>query len=81
VRVELYATARAAVGARELRLEVPAGGLSARAFVAALGARYPPLAPILRHSRLVRGDEYLSGYGQRIRPGDRLSVHPPYGGG
>jgi len=81
VRIELFATARAAAGVRELRLEVPGRGLTARAFVAVLGARWPTLAPILRHSRLVRGDEYLEGGRPRIRPGDRVSVHPPYGGG
>lgn len=81
VRVELYATARAAVGAREIDIPVPTAGVSVRGFVAALARDQPALGPILRHSRLVRGDDVLTGTRDRVRPGDRVSVHPPYGGG
>ncbi|HTP54202.1 MAG TPA: MoaD/ThiS family protein [Thermoplasmata archaeon] len=81
VRVRLYAGARAAADRSFVDVEVPAGGLSAREIVRRLGSQCPSLVPVLRASRIVRGDVYLTRLSARIRPGEELSVHPPYGGG
>jgi molybdopterin converting factor small subunit len=81
VRIHLFASARTAAGQANLEVEVPPGGLSARALVDRLAADLPALAPILRTSRFVRNGEYLARLSTRVRPGDEFSVHPPYGGG
>jgi len=81
VRVRLFATARQAVGQASLPWPVPADGLSARELVDALGAAYPRLARVLRASRFLRNDRYLSDLDETVLPGDEFAVHPPYGGG
>lgn len=81
VRVRLYATARAAVGRPFVDLPVPRDGIRVRELLGVLADRWPPLAPILRASRFVRNDAYVSDLGTRLEPGDEFAVHPPYGGG
>lgn len=82
VRIRLFAAAREAVGGvGELRWEVPAEGRAAREILAALAARYPHLGPVLRASRIARDGRYLRAATARIRPGEELSIHPPYSGG
>jgi molybdopterin converting factor small subunit len=81
VRVRLYAGARAAAARPFVDVVVPPEGLSAKEIVRRLAAICPPLGPVLRASRLVRNDEYLTRLSVRLRPGEELSVHPPYGGG
>lgn len=81
VRVQLYATARQAVGRSAVEQEVPSGGIPARELVDALATQFPPLRRILRSSRFLRNDRYLTDLEERVRPGDVFAVHPPYGGG
>jgi molybdopterin converting factor small subunit len=81
VRIVLFATARTAVGRAQLDWPVPADGIAASAIAEALAAAYPRLAPTLRVSRLVRNGRALERRSARVRPGDELAVHPPYGGG
>lgn len=81
VRVRLFATARLATGLSTLSWPVPEGGQSARELIAGLGKAYPNLAPILRASRFLRNDRYLSDLSEMLAPGDEFSIHPPYGGG
>jgi molybdopterin converting factor small subunit len=81
VRVLLFATARTAVGRPELEWAVPANGITVRALTRGLAEKYPALEPTLRVSRFVRNGRYLSRLTVRLRPGDELAVHPPYGGG
>lgn len=81
VRVRLYATAREAVGRPTIELAVPPGGLTVRELVRALEREWPALRPVLRMSRFARNDDPLGSGTTRVRPGDEIAVHPPYGGG
>ena len=81
VRVRFYASAREAAGRSTVDLPVPATGATARSLVATLARKWPALAPVLRTSRFLRNDEYLTVLRARLGPGDELAVHPPYGGG
>ena len=81
IRVRLYATAREAVGRAVVELPVPSTGVTAREVVRRLADAWPALAPVLRASRFVRNDRYLTALSVRVRPGDEFAVHPPYGGG
>lgn len=81
VRIDLFATARVAVGRGHLEQEVAPGGVTARELLDHLATEFPKLRPLLRGCRFLRNDRYLTDLGQRLRPGDRFSVHPPYGGG
>ena len=81
IEVRLYATARQAARQSSVRIEAPPAGLAAAELVRTLARRFPALAPVLRVSRFVRNDRTLPHLRARVRPGDRFSVHPPYGGG
>lgn len=81
VRVQFYATARLAAGRATVEQEIPSGGLRARELVERLAKEFPSLRRILRSSRFLRNDRYLTDLEERIRPGDAFAVHPPYGGG
>jgi len=79
--VLLFATAREAVGAPELRWPLPSPGVTVRALLRDLSARYPKLLPVLRQSRFVLNGRYVASRATRVRPGDEFAIHPPYGGG
>ncbi|HTT73049.1 MAG TPA: MoaD/ThiS family protein [Thermoplasmata archaeon] len=81
VTVLLFGPARETAGTGRLVVDVPDPGLAARALVDELARRYPKLARTLAVSRLVRNGRYLSRLTERVRPGDEVAVHPPYGGG
>jgi len=81
IEVRLYAAARQAARRSSVRIGAPPGGLAAADLVRTLARRFPDLAPVLRVSRYVRNDRTLTDLRTRVRPGDRFSVHPPYGGG
>ncbi len=81
VTILLFATARLAAGASELRWPVEPGGLPLGSLVRSLGSRYPKLAPILPTCRFVLNGRYVVSRATRVRPGDKFAVHPPYGGG
>jgi len=79
--VLLFATARRATGAGELRWPVDAAGVPVRSLVESLGKRYPKLAPILPTCRFALNGRYVASRATRVRPGDEFAIHPPYGGG
>ena len=81
VRILLFASAREAVGRRELSWPLPPGGMTVAKLVAALGAEYPKLRPTLSVSRFVRNGRYLDDLETSLGAGDEFAVHPPYGGG
>ena len=81
VTVRLYATAREAAQRAVVELPVPAAGESAQALLGRLVARWPALRRVLPTCRFVRNDRYLRNLSVRLRAGDELAVHPPYGGG
>ncbi|MGD1099136.1 MAG: MoaD/ThiS family protein [Thermoplasmata archaeon] len=81
VTVRLFATARVAVGASQLRIRVDPDGVTAKSLIDSLGKHYPKLAPALRTSRFVLNERYLTRLTNKVRPGDEFAVHPPYGGG
>ena len=81
LRVLLFASAREAVGRREVSWPVPPGGMTARTLIAALGTEYPKLRPTLSVSRFLRNGRYLDDLGTSLSAGDEFAVHPPYGGG
>jgi molybdopterin converting factor small subunit len=80
-RILLFATARTAVGARSLDLPVPPSGTPVRELLAELGREHPSVRPILAHSRFFRDGRPVARLEERVRPGQELAVHPPYGGG
>jgi molybdopterin converting factor small subunit len=81
VRLLFFATARTAVGRATLDWPVPDDGVPAEDLGRAVVAAYPRLGPVLRGSRWVLNGRYLTRLRERVRPGDELAVHPPYGGG
>lgn len=82
VRVLLFATAREAVGRKELRLDVDATGAPVAELLARLRVEYPRLAPVARSCRVVLNGRFLDGPGAVVaHPGDELALHPPYSGG
>lgn len=81
VRVLLFATAREAVGRKELRLPVVAGGVPVAELLLLLGRDYPRLATVARTCRVVLNGRFVDGRGAVARPGDELALHPPYSGG
>ncbi len=81
VQVLLFATARTAVGERRLEWAVGIRGMPLAELLGALGARHPALRPILRTSRVLVNGDVRPGAVGRVRPGDELAIHPPYGGG
>ena len=81
VRILLFASAREAVGQREISWPLPPEGMTAQRLLAVLGEEYPKLRPTLSVSRFVRNGRYLDDLGTSLRAGDEFAVHPPYGGG
>jgi molybdopterin converting factor small subunit len=81
VRVLLFATAREAVGRRELRVPVDAQGLAVGELLIRLTQDYPRLASVARSCRVVLNGRFIDGQGAVARPGDELALHPPYSGG
>lgn len=81
VRVLFFATAREAVGHRELQLAVAPGGTAAVELLRTLAHQYPRLAGVVRGSRLVVNGRFVDGTSVVVRPGDELAIHPPYSGG
>jgi molybdopterin converting factor small subunit len=81
VTVLLFATARRATGAAELRLPVEAGGVPVRSLLRALGRSYPKLLPLFPTCRFALNGEYVASRATRVHPGDEFAIHPPYGGG
>jgi len=82
VRIRLFATARDAVGVEELDWSVPEEGAPLRIVLAAVGARYRRLRPILGTCRFFVNGELVRQPGRRqVSDGDQLAIHPPYSGG
>jgi molybdopterin converting factor small subunit len=81
IRILLFSTARTVVGRAELAWTVPSEGTPAATIARDLARTYPALARTLSASRLVRNGRYLRSPTERVRPGDELAIHPPYGGG
>lgn len=81
VRLLLFATARIAVGAPSLSWPVRPDGTTVRELVDELARAHPRVAPILAHSRFFHDGVPVVRQNERIRPGEELAIHPPYGGG
>jgi molybdopterin converting factor subunit 1 len=59
VAVKLFAVARQRVGSSSIDVELPTAATVAQ-LRSALAEQFPPLAEILRHSRLAVGNEYAT---------------------
>ena len=81
VRVLLFASAREAVGRKELRLPIDAQGTPVGELLIRLTAEYPRLGSVARTCRVVLNGRFIDGNGAVARPGDELALHPPYSGG
>ncbi len=81
VRVLLFATARTAVGAGSLAWPVAEDGTTVRELLAGLVRTHPRVGPILTHSRYFHDGRPVARLDERVRPGEELAIHPPYGGG
>jgi molybdopterin converting factor small subunit len=77
--VHLFGPARdaAGTGRATVVVEPPA---TAAAVVAALGAAYPRLAPLLPRSRVAVNHGYVEA-GAALAAGDEVAIVPPVGGG
>jgi molybdopterin converting factor small subunit len=81
VRVLLFATARTAAGRGSVDWPVPTGGTTLRALLDELAEAHPGLGPILIHARIFHAGSLADRLDARVRAGDEVAVHPPYGGG
>lgn len=81
VTIELFASAREAVGRSTVRLSAPIEGLRISEMLALLTREYPKLAKVLPTCRTARNGRYLTRRASRIRPGDTIAIHPPFSGG
>jgi molybdopterin synthase catalytic subunit len=79
LHIKLFAGAREAVGAREVRLDVPEN-LTAAEVLTRLGERYPRLGPMLASLRLAVNREYVRS-DHRLRQDDEVALIPPVSGG
>lgn len=79
VRVKLFAAAREAAGAGEVAVEV-AEPARVESVLAAIAARSPALAAIVRRSRLAVNERFAAP-GAPVAAGDDLALIPPVGGG
>ena len=77
----LFSTARTAVGAGSMTWPVPPEGTSVRDLLADLVRVHPRLKPILPQSRCFHDGNAVTRLDERVRPGEELAIHPPYGGG
>jgi molybdopterin converting factor small subunit len=77
----LFATARAAVGSGALEWPVAAEGIPVRELLDELAEAHPSLVRILAHSRIFHNGVPVFRLDERVKPGEELAVHPPYGGG
>ena len=79
VRTRFFASARDAVGRRELELEVPEG-LTAGDLLQRLISDYPRLAGHAQTMMLAVNESYVEA-GQALQPGDEVAFIPPVSGG
>jgi molybdopterin converting factor subunit 1 len=79
VKTWFFASARDAVGQRELDLEVP-DGLTAGDLLRRLVSDYPKLAGCAPSIRLAVNEEYASAT-QALANGDEVALIPPVSGG
>jgi molybdopterin converting factor subunit 1 len=79
VTVRLFAVARQRAGRDSVAVELPAGA-TARQLREALAAQCPPLADLLKHSRLAVNSDYASD-STAIPAGAEIALIPPVSGG
>jgi molybdopterin converting factor small subunit len=80
-RLLLFSTARTAVGQGALDWPVPPDGTSIRELLHELAEVHPAVGPVLAHSRIFHDGLPVFRLDERVRAGDEVAVHPPYGGG
>jgi len=80
-RLLLFSSARTAVGTGALDWPVPAQGTPVRELLDELSRAHPALVAILAHSRIFHDGVPVFRLDERVRAGDEVAVHPPYGGG
>ena len=79
VRVRLFASLREAAGAAEVELDLPSGASAEDAW-AALGSRYPALAPRRANLTAAVNRQYAP-FDTTLSEGDELVFVPPVSGG
>jgi sulfur-carrier protein len=78
-RVKLFAVARQLIGRDEIEVELPAAATVGR-LRAALAQQHPPLADVLRHSRIAVNSEYANDTSTLAANSD-IALIPPVSGG
>jgi len=81
IRVRGFATARVALGDGPREIPAPAEGLSLGRLLDALVEDCPGLGPLLPSCRIFLNEELTRSTRTRVRPGDEITLHPPYSGG
>jgi molybdopterin converting factor subunit 1 len=79
LRVKLFAVARQRVGRDEIEVELPSAATVGR-LRSALVEQFPPLADVLRHSRVAVANEYASDQSP-LSPTSEIALIPPVSGG
>ena len=79
IRTRFFASARDAVGQRELELDIP-DGLTAGDLLQLLISDYPRLAGHASTLRLAVNEAYADPT-ERLNPGDEVALIPPVSGG
>jgi molybdopterin converting factor small subunit len=81
IRVRGFATARLALGGGAREIPVPPEGLSLGRLLDTLLETCPALGPLLPSCRIFLNEELTRSTRTRVRPGDEITLHPPYSGG
>ena len=80
VRLLAFAGVRDVLGSGEIAFEIDAGGMTARALLDSVCARYPALAPFARGIRVAVNGTYAA-WDDPVRPADEVALIPPVAGG
>jgi molybdopterin converting factor small subunit len=81
IRVRGFATARTALGGGPRELPAPPEGLRLGRLLEALVDECPGLGPLLPSCRIFLNEQLTRSKETRVRPGDEITLHPPYSGG
>jgi molybdopterin converting factor subunit 1 len=79
LKVKLFAVARQRVGLDEIEVELP-GDSTVGHLRSALAEQFPPLADLLRHTRIAVNSDYAND-ASALAPSSEIALIPPVSGG
>jgi molybdopterin converting factor subunit 1 len=78
-KVKLFAVARQRTGRDEIDVDLPAGATVGQ-LRSALAEQFPPLADLLRHTRIAVNSDYAND-ALALAPSSEIALIPPVSGG